>query len=339
MAKWGEGDPRWIVEERPDSTNVNNWHWTEKNATGWSKDMLTELLKDIKIDNNTGSWMIKEVTKIDGEASASNRKAKLIFFYELTIKLEWSGSLKDEFTNHKGYIEVSNLSEENDPEDLDITVSLSEENEGHREMKDFVRKTGIPIIREQCAVYIKKLKQEFSKGMILPMKKTENSQSKIKVENISKSDRLQQVDDKASRKQESKVVKVELKLKEEFKTSAGELYHILTDEKRISAFTRAPATVDAKVGGNFSMLAGNIVGQFVELVPEKKIVQLWRFTNWPEGLFSSVAMTFTQKEDRTLLELKQTGIPDDDFERTEMGWKRYFWESIKQTFGFGARLF
>ena len=27
MAKWGEGDPRWIVEERDDGTNVNNWHW------------------------------------------------------------------------------------------------------------------------------------------------------------------------------------------------------------------------------------------------------------------------------------------------------------------------
>lgn len=27
MARWGEGDPRWIVEERPDATNVNNWHW------------------------------------------------------------------------------------------------------------------------------------------------------------------------------------------------------------------------------------------------------------------------------------------------------------------------
>lgn len=27
MAKWGEGDPRWIVEERPDAANVNNWHW------------------------------------------------------------------------------------------------------------------------------------------------------------------------------------------------------------------------------------------------------------------------------------------------------------------------
>jgi hypothetical protein len=27
MAKWGEGDPRWIVEEREDAKNVNNWHW------------------------------------------------------------------------------------------------------------------------------------------------------------------------------------------------------------------------------------------------------------------------------------------------------------------------
>ena len=40
MAKWGEGDPRWIVEERPDATNVNNWHWTEKNADKWSKSKL-----------------------------------------------------------------------------------------------------------------------------------------------------------------------------------------------------------------------------------------------------------------------------------------------------------
>ena len=27
MAKWGEGDPRWIVEHRDDGKNVNNWHW------------------------------------------------------------------------------------------------------------------------------------------------------------------------------------------------------------------------------------------------------------------------------------------------------------------------
>lgn len=27
MAKWGQGDPRWVVEEREDGANMNNWHW------------------------------------------------------------------------------------------------------------------------------------------------------------------------------------------------------------------------------------------------------------------------------------------------------------------------
>lgn len=53
MAKWGEGDPRWIVEERPDATNVNNWHWTEKNATPWSKERLQQLFIDFKIGRHS----------------------------------------------------------------------------------------------------------------------------------------------------------------------------------------------------------------------------------------------------------------------------------------------
>ncbi len=27
MAKVGEGDARWIVEDRKDGTNVSGWHW------------------------------------------------------------------------------------------------------------------------------------------------------------------------------------------------------------------------------------------------------------------------------------------------------------------------
>ena len=37
----------------------------------------------------------------------------------------FTGSLKDEFTNHQGYIEVTNLSEENDPEDLDVSLIIA----------------------------------------------------------------------------------------------------------------------------------------------------------------------------------------------------------------------
>lgn len=112
MAKWGEGDPRWIVEERADATNVNNWHWTEKNATPWSKDKIKELLLSVKVENDDYLCKITDVSKVDGEASANNRKAKLIFFYEWTIQAEWEGSYKkgENKTAYKGKIEIPNLS-------------------------------------------------------------------------------------------------------------------------------------------------------------------------------------------------------------------------------------
>ena len=34
MAKWGEGDSRWLVQEREDGANVNGWHWQERNMHG-----------------------------------------------------------------------------------------------------------------------------------------------------------------------------------------------------------------------------------------------------------------------------------------------------------------
>ena len=49
MAKRGEGDPRWIVEERSDSHNVNNWHWKE---CGMYTKYLTSN-EDIRITGNS----------------------------------------------------------------------------------------------------------------------------------------------------------------------------------------------------------------------------------------------------------------------------------------------
>lgn len=34
MARFGEEDPRWIVQDREDGANVNGWHWVEKNYFG-----------------------------------------------------------------------------------------------------------------------------------------------------------------------------------------------------------------------------------------------------------------------------------------------------------------
>lgn len=124
MAKWGEGDPRWIVEERPDATNVNNWHWTEKNAGPWSKDRLKELLENFDLSKDNIECKVTELNKINGEASANNRKGKLIFFYEWDLKLDWEGRLPGGEELVKGSIEIPNLSEENSVDDIEVSVCL-----------------------------------------------------------------------------------------------------------------------------------------------------------------------------------------------------------------------
>jgi len=127
MAKWGEGDPRWIVEERPDATNVNNWHWTEKNADAWSKAKIKELFENHVIEvPSVGNVILEEVDKIEGEARANNRKGKLIFFYEWEIAVKWKGHANGKDTEVTGKIEIPNLSEEHeDMEDVDVDVTLT----------------------------------------------------------------------------------------------------------------------------------------------------------------------------------------------------------------------
>lgn len=124
MAKWGEGDPRWIVEERPDATNVNNWHWTEKNAGPWSLDKFKELFNNLQIKNDFADLKIVEVEKSEGEASANNRKGKLIFFYEWDLVLKWKGSSKSG-NKYSGTFKIPNLSEENDVNEFDVSISYT----------------------------------------------------------------------------------------------------------------------------------------------------------------------------------------------------------------------
>ena len=174
MAKWGEGDPRWIVEERPDATNVNNWHWTEKNADSWSKKKLEELFVNQVIESpSVGSVVFEELEKCDGEARVNNRKAKLIFFYEWELKLKWKGHVngKDE-PEVKGSVEIPNLSEEHsDMKDVDIEVNLTTKGPEAVILKEMLRKgDGAKAIREKLKNYVDALKTEYGASIILPAK-------------------------------------------------------------------------------------------------------------------------------------------------------------------------
>uniref|UniRef100_A0A914CWG5 Activator of Hsp90 ATPase AHSA1-like N-terminal domain-containing protein n=1 Tax=Acrobeloides nanus TaxID=290746 RepID=A0A914CWG5_9BILA len=171
MAKWGEGDPRWIVEERPDATNVNNWHWVEKNATPWSTNRLRELLTGHSIEKGAVKVDLTEFKKIDGEATANNRKAKLIFLYEWQLEIKILARVSGSDIEYKGYLEIPNLSDENDADEIDVTLHLETQGPHEAEIRHLIRNEGLEFVRKQIGVYIRELKEEFSKGIILPTDK------------------------------------------------------------------------------------------------------------------------------------------------------------------------
>jgi len=345
MAKWGEGDPRWIVEERPDATNVNNWHWTEKNACAWSQEKLKDLLLGLCIKSDLAEVWLTDMDKIEGEAVANNRKGKLIFFYEWDMTIAWKGRINGgEFKEIEGKINIPNLSEENDVSEVEVNISLKEGSSEGEIIKEFLYHHGREKIREKLQEYIVSLKEEFSKGMILPKKDQEPKETQdTQIKNLSSgfSKKVQVNQQTTNNTDIGKGLKIEtnvMKIHQSFVCMGSELYQALTIPEMVSAFTNGPVKLEAKKGGRFELFGGNIHGDFVELVENKKIVQRWRSKWWPAEHYSTVTLEIEQKDDHTELTLTQSGVPKSDADATRENWTRYYWDPIKRTFGFGSFL-
>lgn len=113
------------------------------------------------------------------------------------------------------------------------------------------------------------------------------------------------------------------------KSPAQEVYEALMDSKKHSKFTGEPAKISREVGGNFSAFDGYASGKNLELVKDKKIVQTWRASDWPEGHFSKITFLLKQTSQGTKLMFSHKGIPLEDAKNVASGWKDYYWEPLK----------
>jgi len=116
------------------------------------------------------------------------------------------------------------------------------------------------------------------------------------------------------------------------KASAQQIYDALLDDKKFAAFSGAPATIDPKAGGSFSMFGGLIVGRNVELVANEQIVQAWRPTHWSAGVYSIVKFDLKQNGTMTAITLDHTGFPEGEFDHLAWGWNNHYWEPLKKFF-------
>ena len=104
------------------------------------------------------------------------------------------------------------------------------------------------------------------------------------------------------------------------------------DSRKDARFTGAPARISRKPGVTFSAFDGDINGVDIELVPDTRIVQAWRGSDWPDGRYSLVVFSLKTVKGGTRLDLTQIGVPAKDYKGTHAGWGEYYWERMKVMF-------
>jgi activator of HSP90 ATPase len=115
--------------------------------------------------------------------------------------------------------------------------------------------------------------------------------------------------------------------------SPRRLYATLLDAKLFAAFSGAPAEIEPKAGGAFTLFGGLIVGRTVELIPGQRIVQAWRPTHWAAGVYSSVRFELKPQGAGTAVALDHTGFPPGEFDDLSAGWKSFYWDRLAKFLG------
>ena len=113
-----------------------------------------------------------------------------------------------------------------------------------------------------------------------------------------------------------------------FATTPQTVFNALMQSAEHSAFTGAPAVIDAQAGGAWTAFGGAISGRTIELVPNQRIVQAWRPGNWPEGKYSMVHFELHAHPEGTRIVLEHTGYPDGQGEHLDAGWHDRYWTPL-----------
>lgn len=97
-----------------------------------------------------------------------------------------------------------------------------------------------------------------------------------------------------------------------------EVYTALTTPASIQLWTGEAAVMSTEPGSEFSLWEGSICGKNLEFEPNQKIVQQWYFGDTEPA--SVVTIKLHQHRHGTSVEVRQTNIPDEDFENIVDGW-------------------
>lgn len=71
--------------------NPNNWHWVNKDVSGWARSYLDESLTKVQAEDGEVKAKIDKIQSMDGDVDVSQRKGKVITIFDVKLVLQYSG--------------------------------------------------------------------------------------------------------------------------------------------------------------------------------------------------------------------------------------------------------
>lgn len=133
-----------------------------------------------------------------------------------------------------------------------------------------------------------------------------------------------------------------------FKASRKRVYEALTDTKQFDkvvklsaamqsgmSLGKKPTEISDEPGGAFSLFGGYVTGRQIELVPNERIVQVWRAGSWDPGTYSIAKFVLTEQGPGTKIVFDHGGFPGGQAEHLADGWKVNYWEPLEKSLAQG----
>ncbi|QRV72741.1 activator of 90 kDa heat shock protein ATPase [Ceratobasidium sp. AG-Ba] len=302
-----------------------NWHWKNKNVTPWAKTWFETELTTLSHTEDGSEVKFTQVTEVDGDCELGQRKSKLITIYDCKVVLSWSGEDK-EGTKAEGSLTIPEVSHEQSDglSDYVYQWSLSSSSSPAVNALYTLAKSKLPSLLEQRLSTFRTAMLD-THGKDLTVTGTPNTTTPGTPAPAPSGTPLSKpVPAKEVVKGITNATTVTVDAS--FMAPADDLFELLTDEKKIPAWSHAPAQSEPTVGGAVSMFGGGVTGKYTELQKPTKIVSTWKLDspNWPAGHEGQLTITLNQQSDSTKTEFKLSGVPRGMEDETRKNLEGYY---------------
>ncbi|KAF8896810.1 activator of Hsp90 ATPase [Mucidula mucida] len=314
-----------------------------KNVTKWGHEWFKTELTNLKAQGETEGeavW-IADVFDVDGDIELGQRKSKLITIFDCRLTINWAGTASDG-AEVKGRIDVPEVSHENTVDDQEpygymwsMTTSPTPEATAVFNLaKSRLTALMDAVFRKFPATMLDVHGRDLTVSADASRSGTPAPSTPAAAPSPSPAAAAAAAPPKPVKKPDVKAVNTTtVTVEGNFAASADDLFGLLTDEKRIPMWTRAPAQSAAKADTEYSLFGGGVKGTYIALTRPTEIIQSWALSSptWPSDHTAQLTTTLAQGSDSTKVTFTLAGVPlgvQDEIKRNLEGYYIHGFKSI-----------